>query len=180
MVKSNSMGCFVTTWMTDYADELENTKGLPDIFELVKRAVEQELGKKRAGLMLGLSELGGTRSGWIGAYYPVASNIIVMNKTSLRLISQTNPSLVKPYSFHILLHEYLHTIGIIDERKTRKKAVEISRKLFGSDHPTAKMAEDITRFFDYIVYPVYGWIPPEQSPLELVEGFDRSSVTYIT
>lgn len=166
--------------MTDYADELENTKDLPDIFELVKRAVEQELGKKRAGLMLGLSELGGTRSGWIGAYYPVASNIIVMNKTSLRLISETNPSLVKPYSFHILLHEYLHTIGIIDERKTRQKAVEISRKLFGPDHPTTRMAEDITRFFDYIVYPVYGWIPPEQSPLELVEDFDRSSVTYIT
>ncbi len=166
--------------MTDYADELEATNGLPDIFELVKKAVERELGKKRAGLMLGLSELGGTRSGWIGAYYPVSSNIIVMNKTSLRLIEETNPSLTKSYSFHILLHEYLHTIGIIDERKTRQKAVEISRTMFGSDHPTTKMAENITQFFDYIVYPVFGWIPPKQSELELVEGFDRSSVTYIT
>ncbi|MCK4367112.1 MAG: hypothetical protein KAW84_04115 [Thermoplasmata archaeon] len=166
--------------MTDYADELEATKNLPDIFELVKKAVERELGKKRAGLMLGLSELGGTRSGWIGAYYPVSSNIIVMNKTSLRLIEETNPSLTKAYSFHILLHEYLHTIGIIDERKTRLKTVEISRTMFGSDHPTTKMAEDITQFFDYIVYPVFGWIPLKQSELELVEGFDRSSVTYIT
>jgi hypothetical protein len=166
--------------MKEYAEELEETKGLPDIFELVKKAVELELGKKRAGLMLGLSELGGTRSGWIGAYYPVSSNIIVMNKTSLRLIENTNPSLLKSYSFHILLHEYLHTLGIIDERKTRSKAVEISRKLFGDDHPTTKMAEDISKFFDYIVYPVFGWIPPEQSPLEIVEDFDRSSVTYIT
>ncbi|MFQ6127965.1 MAG: hypothetical protein ACE5QW_03590 [Thermoplasmata archaeon] len=166
--------------MINYTDELENTEDLPDVFELVKKAVDQELGKKRAGLMLGLSELGGTRSGWIGAYHPVASNIIVMNKTSLRLISETNPSLVKPYSFHILLHEYLHTIGIIDEMKTRQKAIEISKKLFGPDHPTTKMADDITQFFDYIVYPIYGWIPPKQSPLELVEGFDRSSVTYIT
>ncbi|MFQ6106328.1 MAG: hypothetical protein ACE5QF_01885 [Thermoplasmata archaeon] len=166
--------------MTNYAEDLEATKGLPDVFELVKKAVEQELGKKRAGLMLGLSELGGTRSGWIGAYYPVSSNIIVMNKTSLRLIGETNPSLVKSYSFHILLHEYLHTIGIIDERRTRQEAVGISRRLFGPDHPATKMAEDITEFFDYIVYPVYGWIPPEQSQLEIVEGFDRSSVTYIT
>lgn len=165
--------------MIDFADELEMTKGLPDVYELVKKAVEQELGKKRGGLMLGLSELGGTRSGWVGAYYPLASNIIVMNKTSLRLISETNPSLTKSYSFHILLHEYLHTIGITDERKTRQNAVKISRKLFGPDHPTTKMAEDITKFFDYIVYPVYGWIPPKQSSLEIVEGFDRSSATYI-
>lgn len=166
--------------MTDYVKELEDTNGLSDVFELVKRAVEQELGKKRAGLMLGLSELGGTRSGWIGAYYPVSSNIIVMNKTSLRLIEQTNPSLVKPYSFHVLLHEYLHTIGFIDERTTRQKAAEISRRLLGSDHIATKMAEDISQFFDYIVYPVHGWIPPKQSELELVEDFDRSNATYIT
>lgn len=166
--------------MTKYPEELESAKGLPDVFELVKKAVEQELGKKRAGLMLGLSELGGTRSGWIGAYYPISSNIIVMNKTSLRLIESTNPSLLKSYSFHILLHEYLHTIGIIDERQTRQKAVEISRKLFGPEHATTKMAEDISKFFDYIVYPVFGWIPPEQSSLEIVEDFDRSNVTYIT
>jgi hypothetical protein len=166
--------------MTEFAEELEATNGLPDVFELVKKAVERELGKKRAGLMLGLSELGGTRSGWIGAYYPVSSNIIVMNKTSLRLIENTNPSLLKSYSFHILLHEYLHTIGIIDERQTRQQAAEISRKLFGPEHATTKMAEDISKFFDYIVYPVFGWIPPKQSPLEIVEDFDRSSVTYIT
>ena len=65
-------------------NDLEVEQNLIDIFENVKDAVRKSEGRSRAGLMLGIQELGSTLNGFIGAYYPVASNIIVINKTPLR------------------------------------------------------------------------------------------------
>jgi hypothetical protein len=53
------------------------------IFEEVKDLVRQKEQRSRAGLMLGLQELGSNLNGFIGAYFPVSSNIIVINKTPL-------------------------------------------------------------------------------------------------
>jgi len=130
---------------------------------------------ERSGLMLGLSNLGGGPQGFVGAFYPVATNIIVMNTMPLVRIRQTDPKLYKPYVFHILLHEYLHSLGIIDEEATRAKALEISRKVFGDDHAATSIAADLGRFMPNLVYPVYGWKPDQEPKLELVKGFDRSS-----
>lgn len=80
-------------------------KEIINTFESVKEVVRKTAGRSRAGLMPGLQELGATLSGFIGAYYPINSNIIVMNKTPLRRINGTNPHLLEPYSFHVLLHE---------------------------------------------------------------------------
>jgi len=159
------------------ASELESARDLPDIFELVKLAVRRSTGMERGGLMLGLADLGGGPEGLIGAFYPVATNIIVMNKSPLQRIKETDPSLYKPYSFHILLHEYLHTLGIIDEAATRRKAYEISVELFGKDHVVTKLADDLSKFIPKLVYPIYGWKPSEEYRLELVRGFDRSSTS---
>jgi len=126
-------------------------------------------------LMLGLSNLGGGPEGFVGAFYPVATNIIVMNTTPLTRIKQTNPELYKPYVFHVLLHEYLHTLGIMDEAATRAKALEISEMVFGKDHIATQLAMDLSKFMPNLVYPIYGWKPPGEPRLELVKGFDRSS-----
>lgn len=158
-----------------YQSELDSAKDLADIFELVKVAVRKTTGKERPGLMLGLANLGGGPQGFIGAFFPIATNIIVMNTLPLRRIKETDPALYKPYVFHILLHEYLHTLGIIDEAATRAKAYEISVKTFGKDHPVTQFAADLSRFVPKLVYPIYGWQPAEEYQLELVEGFDRSS-----
>lgn len=160
-----------------FASELESAKDLPDIFELVKLAVRRSTGMERGGLMLGLADLGGGPEGLVGAFYPVATNIIVMNKSPLQRIKETDPALYQPYSFHILLHEYLHTLGIIDEAATRMKAYEISAELFGKEHIVTKLAADLSRFIPKLVYPIYGWKPPEEYRLELVKGFDRSSTS---
>jgi len=157
------------------ASELESARNLSDIFELVKLAVRRSTGMERGGLMLGLADLGGGLEGLVGAFYPIATNIIVMNKSPLQRISETDPALYKPYSFHILLHEYLHTLGIIDEAATRRKAYEISAELFGEDHIVTKLAADLSKFMPKLVYPIYGWKPSEEYRLELVKGFDRSS-----
>lgn len=106
--------------------QLESAKDLPDIFELVKTVVRKTTGKERPGLMLGLANLGGGPQGFVGAFYPIATNIIVMNSLPLKRIKETDPALYKPYVFHILLHEYLHTLGIIDEAAARQKAYDIS------------------------------------------------------
>jgi hypothetical protein len=156
---------------------LESAKDLPDIFEIVKTAVRKSTGMERPGLMLGLANLGGGPEGLIGAFYPIATNIIVMNTLPLKRIKETDPALYKPYVFHILLHEYLHTLGVIDEAATRKKAYEISTEIFGKDHVVAQLAADLSRFIPKLVYPVYGWQPPEEYQLELVKGFDRSSTS---
>ena len=163
----------------DIEEKLENSKSIPDIFEVVKDVVRKVTKSERAGLMLGLAEMGGNDGFWIGAFYPVGTNMIVMNKTPLRKIAETNPGLFNSYCFHILLHEYLHSLGILDEATARRATYEISREVFGEGHTVTEMARDIRKFLPYIMHPQPSWTPPEEMCIELVEGFDRSSVTYI-
>ena len=73
----------------------EIKKDFIEIFEEVKNVVSKIEGRSRAGLMLGLQELGSSLNGFIGAYFPVASNIIVINKTPIRRIIKTKPELIK-------------------------------------------------------------------------------------
>jgi len=155
---------------------------LIDTFEEVKEVVRQKEKRTRAGLMLGLQELGATLNVFIGAYYPVSSNIIVMNKTPLRRIIETNPQLIKPYGFHILLHEYIHSLGFLDEEITRLKTYEISKKHFGEEHIITQLSTNIKKFFPNLVYPIHGWIPLKNiPPIEIVQGFDKSNTeNYIT
>lgn len=162
--------------------EPEIKQDLINTFEDVKEIVKKYEGRSRAGLMLGLQEIGATMQGFIGAYYPVSSNIIVINKTLLRRIHETNPNLLKPYGFHVLLHEYMHALGFLDENVTRHKTYEISKKHFGEDHVITKLSTDIRQFFPNLVYPIQGWLPPKGTPeIEIVQGFDRSNVDqYIT
>ncbi len=163
--------------LPSFHSRLDSADDLADIFEIVKLAVRETTGRERSGLMLGLANLGGGPQGFVGAFYPVATNIIVMNNLPLRRIKETDPALYKPYVFHILLHEYLHTLGIIDESATRRKTLDISLKLFGKDHPVTQFAADLSKFVPRLVYPVYGWRPSEELHLELVKGFDRSSTS---
>jgi hypothetical protein len=167
-----------TTSSSNYPARLEKAKDLSDIFEVVKDAVQAQLGLSRGGLMLGIAELGGRPDAWIGGFYPVATNIIVMNKGPMTRILREQPELYKSYCFHILLHEYIHTVGYMDEELTRKRALEISERLFGKDHLATKMAADISQFFPYLTYAL-----PKEAPedlnLELVKGFDRSCASYI-
>lgn len=163
---------------SSYPARLEKAKDLADIFEIVKDAVMARLGASRGGLMLGLAELGGAPNGWIGGLYPVATNVIVMNKGPLARIMELSPELYKPYCFHILLHEYIHAVGYMDEALTRQRALEVSEALFGKDHLATRMAADIMQFFPSITYPVPTPAPAGMS-IELVKGFDRSSASYI-
>lgn len=162
----------------DYPVLLEAANGLADIFELVKRAVERHVGYARGGLMLGLADLGNHPRGFIGAFYPIATNVIVMNKIPLARIQETNPQIYRAYAFHVLLHEYLHAVGFVEERQCREKVHAISLELFGERHPVTLISEDVTKFFRNLVYPDIAW-QPESLNIELVQGFDRGNTGYI-
>jgi len=157
---------------------IENARSLADIFEVVKRAVENDVGYARGGLMLALADLGNHPQGFIGAFYPIASNIIVMNKIPLARIKETQPDLYPYYAFHVLLHEYLHSVGFIDEMRCREKVYQISINLFGENHLVTQIAKSFEKFFPNLVYPDVAW-QPEDMKLEIVPDFDRGNTGYI-
>jgi hypothetical protein len=102
---------------------------MPKIFNKVKRDVEMVLrgdktftgrGVRRAGLSLGLADMGMYRGGFIGGMHFHPGNEIVMNKSPLREIIKSQPyNIVWAYTYHILLHEYIHSLGVIDERQCK-------------------------------------------------------------
>ena len=150
-------------------------KDLIENFEEVKEAFRKTERRSRAGLMLGLQEIGSTPNGFIGGYYPIQSNIIVLNKSPLRRIMETDPFLMKPYTTHVLLHEYIHSLGILDEELTRKKTTQVCRKYWGENHLTTQFSKNIYLFFPNLVYPNFGFTPEQAQPVELIKGFDKSN-----
>jgi hypothetical protein len=161
----------------DYAKQLDQARSLADLFELVKRGVSAVVGRNRAGLMLALADLGNHPQGFLGAFYPIATNVIVMNKVPLLRIQETNPELYKPYAFYILLHEYLHSVGFVDELVCRDRARAIAESLFGPGHLVARISEDFSQFFPNLVFPDAAW-QPQELRLEFVPNFDRGSASY--
>lgn len=165
--------------MKSFPNRLEEAVSIADVFEVVKDAVWKSLRQGRAGLNLGLAELGGRENFLIGAFYPVGSNIIVMNKLPLRRIWETDYALFKPYSFHILLHEYLHAIGHLDEATARWLTQKITSQIMGAEHMATQMANDLSKFLPNLTHAEIGWQPEGELFVEMVPGFDRSSTGYI-
>src|SRR3972149_6387681 len=100
--------------------KLEECDNLADIFELVKDSVKKFLGQHRAGLMLGLANLGMRRGSFVGAFHPIGSNIIVMYKSPFDVaLRPTDKKVFNAYCFHLLLHEYLHALGYVSEEEVR-------------------------------------------------------------
>jgi len=138
--------------MNKLAKALDRAENVKELFEVVKDAVRLTLNESRAGLDLGLAELGNGDRQLLSAYYPMGSNIIVMNKTPLKRIMQTKPGLLKPYSFIVLLHEYLHSLGYVDEETVRVLTYRIANSIFNGSVVT-DMARDLTKYFPYLLYP---------------------------
>ena len=162
----------------DYGSRLDEAKSLADIFEVVKSLVLNSTGKCRGGLMLGMANLGNHPQGFFGGFFTVGSNVIVLNKIPLQRIKETRPDLYKPYVFHVLLHEYIHSLGHLDESQVRAMVYQISRDALGEEHLATQIAAGTESFMKHLVYPDIAW-RPEDSGLELVPDFDRSSVSYI-
>lgn len=161
--------------MESMAKRLRQCKDFNEVFQLVKFAVEQSLGKHRAGLTLVLAELPNS----VGAYHIMGSNIIVMNKTILdavRAMAKSKEEL-NSFVFSILAHEYLHSMGHTDEKNVRLLVRKASVENFGNNHQTVKFA-----FGDLFgMYPQLRALGPGKIGEEffVVKEFDKSSMPYI-
>ena len=162
----------------NYCIRLDEAKTLPDIFELVKSLVLKSMGKSRGGLMLGMANLGNNPQGFFGGFFTTGSNVIVLNKIPLQRIKETRPELYKPYIFNILLHEYIHSLGFLDEADVRSRVLSISKEALGVDHLATQIAANAGDFIKHLAYPDVSWKPDDEG-MELVDGFDRSSASYI-
>jgi hypothetical protein len=142
-----------------YGSKLEAAEDMPQILKVVMQAVQEEMGFVRSGLELGLVELEGNNGQFIGCLHPFGTNMIVVNKLPLKLVRDSSPRMCKSYLFNILLHEYLHTVGIWDEKLIHEGILALTRQLFGDDHVSTKLAEDMGLFFPFIIYPAQMPLP---------------------
>jgi len=165
----------ITKTISHFRKHYEEVSDFGEIFELIKEGVEATIGRSRTGLMLGLADLGVRPNGFIGAFYPVGSNVIVLNKTPIKVIEATRPEILKSYIFHVLMHEYLHTLGILNERHTDLFVYKINEKLFGENHEATKMSFNFDRLLPQLMLPAMGLQPPQSIHIELVNDFEKTN-----
>ena len=157
---------------------------MPQIFENVKKDVKKIMGRHRAGLSLGLVELGMFRCCFIGGMHFHPGTEIVMNKSTLKIILESQPyEIIWAYTYHILLHEYIHSLGVIDEQQCRTITLNISEEIFkDKNHPVLILARNGIGVFIPDLKIVF--VPPERRPdgmsIEYVSGFDRESQSYFS
>jgi len=161
--------------------KLEGCETLADVFELVKLSVKKFLNRHRSGLMLGLADLGMKRGYFVGAFHLLGSNIIVMNRVPLETALQnTDRRVFNAYCFHLLLHEYLHSLGYIEEEEVRELTQEVCRLALGNTHPATEMAQrGIDFYFPKVTYFTGEFSLPRDIQIEFVKDFDSSSAGYI-
>jgi hypothetical protein len=155
-------------------DKLQGLKDFNEVFEFVKYSVNSVFEMKRAGLSLMLHRMPAR----VGAYHVLGSNVIAINSILLDQVKKYSPSNdeYNSYVFTVLLHEYLHSFGILDENKVRRMSVELCEKFFGEERRVTVIAEDPLKIFPQLGSVRYDKF---ESRYELIKNFDNSNQTYI-
>ncbi len=156
----------------DFAKRLDETESFAEIFSLVKESAEAALEKRRDGLMLALQYLPES----LGAYFGLGSNFIVMNKALLEKFRDSHSANeTKAYVFSILLHEYLHSLGYVDEELARALTYEISKATLGKGHMSTRIARQGIAAF---VTPSRSHVRQPEG-IEVLDSFTIERITYI-
>ena len=157
-----------------YGNKILQLADFNQAFELVKSAVEEKFKMHRAGLSLILQGLP-TK---LGAYHVLGSNLIIVNKRILGII-KIHKSLgeYNSYLFMVLTHEYLHSLGIIDEIQVRKMTYTLLVSLVGEQHIATKMA----RHQPWDLFPELSLFNDNsfEQKFEIVKNFDKTTQSYI-
>ena len=171
--------CEITTVPTEqqlqFREKVASLKDFDEAFELVKSVVLQKFKMHRAGLSLILQIMPSN----LGAYHMLGSNAIVMNSYLLAAVRKIAGSTEEynSYLFMVLAHEYLHSLGIVDENTVRQMTFDLCKWMLGDDHAATKMAKEdpSTR------YPELRSLMQSQfsSDFQVVGNFDKKNQTYI-
>ncbi|MEO9366032.1 MULTISPECIES: hypothetical protein [Candidatus Nitrosocaldus] len=161
--------------MSKYRERLRVADDFKDVFAIVKDAVEDRFGMRRAGLNLLLQDM----PSFIGAYHVLGSNSIVINRYLLNAVKSIARSKEEynSYIFVVLTHEYLHSLGVVDEYKVRTMTYGLCRDLLGDEHTATIMAKgDPMSYFPelrMLTRLAFG------REYEVVKEFDTSNLSYI-
>ena len=161
------------TDQTYFREKLEQSKGYNELLELVKISVNKLLKAHRMGLMLYLEDLPFR----VGAYHQVGSNGIVLNRRLVDAMANSTKSITEfnSFIFSLLLHEYLHSLGYLDEHEVSILVHRISLEIFGADHPAVQMSKQIpvnrVLLDEHLSRPKKG--------LELIKNFEKPRHQYV-
>ena len=155
---------------------VDNARGFAEVYEIVKDTVKRHLGKYRVGMMLYLDDL----PLQVGAYHPVGTNSIVMNRTLLNLVgvATTSKQVSNAFIYTILLHEYLHALGYLSEQVVRPLVYEVSVNSFGEDHIATRLSQ--LGPWSLLKDLPLDQIEAPKRVMEIVKNFERSSQSYIS
>jgi hypothetical protein len=164
-----------TEQQLQFRERIAELKDFNEAFELVKSAVLQKFRMHRAGLNLILQMMPSN----LGAYHMLGSNAIVMNSYLLAAVRKISGSAEEynSYMFMVLAHEYLHSLGLVDENTVRQMTFELCTWMLGEDHTAAKMAKEDPS----TIYPELRSLMHSQfsSDFLVVKNFDSTNQTYI-
>lgn len=158
-----------------FQERIANLKDFNEMFELVKLAVLRKFKMHRSGLNLILQVMPSN----LGAYHMLGSNSIVVNSFLLAAVKKIAGSTKEynSYVFMVLAHEYLHSLGIMDENTVRQMTFDLCKWMFGDDHVATKMAQADPS----AIYPELRSLMQSQfsRDFHVVKDFDISNQTYI-
>jgi len=112
----------------------------------------------------------------VGAFHPMGTNDIVLNRKLIESASNTETKW-KAYVFSILLHEYIHTLGYGDEKYVRSLTYRICLDQFGSKHIVTEAS--VTGPWVDLTPEDFETIS-EDMELERVRDFERIESSYIS
>jgi hypothetical protein len=158
-----------------FRKSLDDATSYADVWQTIKDTVDYTFGKCRGSMMLFLDDL----PLQVGAYYPVGTNNIVLNRRLVEIVEVTlsNKPTVNALVYNLLLHEYLHALGELSERGVREQVVTVATKCFGEEHEATVLARKSP------------WILLKDVPLEavaapkrvmqIVQNFEKTTGKYV-
>ncbi|TET19736.1 hypothetical protein E3J74_05395 [Candidatus Bathyarchaeota archaeon] len=158
-----------------YRSRINKAEGFSEVWEIVKDTVEDSLGEHRRGMMLFLDNL----PLHLGAYHPLGTNNIVLNRTLVEIVEAATKSkrLVNAFVYSLLVHEYLHALGHVPEAEVRSLVYRISRECFGEDHIVTRLAEKSP--WALLRGVPLNRIEATRRAMEIVKDFEKPNEKYI-
>jgi len=158
-----------------YRSRINKAEGFSEVWEIVKDTVEDSLGEHRRGMMLFLDNL----PLHLGAYHPLGTNNIVLNRTLVEIVEAATKSkrLVNAFVYSLLVHEYLHALGHVPEAEVRSLVYRISRECFGEDHIVTRLAEKSP--WALLRGVPLNRIEAPRRAMEIVKDFEKPNEKYI-
>lgn len=164
-----------TAQHVQFRERVAGLKDFNEAFELVKSVVLQKFRMHRVGLSLILQMMPTN----LGAYHMLGSNAIVMNSYLLAAVRKITGSTEEynSYLFMVLAHEYLHSLGIVDENTVRQMTFELCKWMLGDDHTATRMAKEDPS----TIYPELRSMMQSQfsKDFQVIRNFDKTNQTYI-